>query len=121
MQEIGSFDDFRDHLREIDEYNRDIEKAKASGSVADAALMEKERDELRGFLSKMSKPGSRGAGPKTFGTDDSRSAKRVRTNTSRAIGAIADHIPTLSLHLKQHLKAGSQVVYLDSSTVWRFN
>ena len=121
VQKIASFDDFREYLRKIDEYNRSIEKAEALGNVADAAFMEKERDELREFLSKMSKPGLSGAVPKTLATDESRSSKRVQTNTSRAIETIAKHIPALGLHLRQYLKASGQVVYLDGSTPWRFN
>ena len=121
IQKIAPFDDFREYLRKIDEYNRSIEKAKALGNVADAAFMEGERDELREFLSKMSKPGLSGAVPKTLATDESRSSKRVQTNTSRAVKTIATYIPALGLHLRKYLKASAQVVYLDGSTRWRFN
>ena len=114
-QEIGDLSYLKELWKEVQSYEEKIQHA-GEGSP-EGAMLRREQNEKRSYLSKLTKPG--GAFRK-LGSDEGKSAKRVNTNVTRAVWEIARHIPQLGEHLRTFLKAGVQVTYLDKSTNWQF-
>jgi len=116
-QPIGSPDDIKRYLKELDSYDELIRRATENRETTEVQVLRDERDKLWNQVSKLTKPGG---AIKNLGSDESRAAKRVETNIRRAKDEISVHMPALGNHLRTYLNAASSVIYLDTSTRWSF-